>query len=163
MIIIVDSNGEPIPAALLQFGNGFHIDRDEALPGVIQIEVSGAVDVSKVVTREKLVSPVGIVTRELTQEDYVTVTVTHYVTFPFPVTVTTWLGTLSNHAVIGEEATRERTLPFSTVSKDEYERTVTNFTCTREVTRPGITVTEGTVTKEISVTKTITVTKDIAA
>ena len=146
MIMVIDSNGVAYPASLIQFGDKFHFEIAEDIDAVVEIAVSGGVSVSKSVTFEKPVTNVVTVTRERTRYGMVSVTKEQTVTRKIDVTVTNYIGTLTNWIA------RPKTL-IHTVSRDlvtifskwEYERSVTN----------------GTVTREISVTTYVTVTREI--
>ncbi len=146
MIVVVDSNGVPYPASLIQFGDKFHFEVAEDIDAVVEIAVSGGVSVSKDVTFHKPVTNVVTVTRERTRYGLVTVTKEQTVTRKIDVTVTNYIGTLTNYIARPKVNIHTVSRDLVTVfSKWEYESTVT----------------EGTVTREISVTKYVTVTREV--
>lgn len=147
MIVVVDNNGVPHPVNLIQFGSGFHFDVADDVDGVVEIAASGCVSVSRIVTFDKPVTKIITVTRERTRYGKVTVTLERTVTHIIDVTVTNYIGTLTNY--VAKRKTHIHTVSrdlVTTLSKWQYERTVTN----------------GTVTREISVTNYVTVTREVS-
>ncbi len=147
MIVVVDSNGVPYPASLIQFGDKFHFEVAEDIDAVVEIAVSGGVSVSRAVTFHKPVTNVVTVTRERTRYGLVSVTKEQTVTQKIDVTVTNIIGTVTNF--IARPKVHIHTVSrdlVTTFSKWEYEITVTNGTVTREIT----VTTYVTVTREVS-------------
>ncbi len=140
-IVVVDKDGKPLPASGLVFGDGYRVEN--LGNGIVRIEVSGSIEVTKVVTAEKGVTRWLTTTRQISAERVTDVTVTQFLTKDREYTVERIVGTLTHDKIVGKTRIVEATRDAGELTHDKY----------------GATVTNGTVTKDRTVTKTYYVTK----
>jgi len=152
-IVVVDKDGKPLPASGLVFGDGYRVEN--LGNGIVRIEVSGATEVSRIVTRQVPVSAVRTVTRCVTTDRVTDVTVTEDVTRHPERWMTRFIGTIEHHKLMTHDGVFTVTKDL-TATKERYERTVTREISTTNFSthdKYEATRINGTTTKEKTVTR----------
>lgn len=130
-ILIVDKNGKPFPANAIKFGAGYIPVHTES--GIVQVNVSGAAECTRVATKDKDLTRYLTVSRAITRHLDTTLTATSWVSRFHDATVTRWMGTIQHHKTHNPRhvdlVTRELTNPL------EFTREVSNITTWVTVTK----------------------------
>ena len=154
-IVVVDKDGKPLPASGLVFGDGYRVEN--LGNGIVRIEVSGSIEVTKVVTAEKGVTRWLTTTRQISAERVTDVTVTQFLTKDREYTVEKIIGTLTHVKLL--TPIRDFTVTRGPVeqSHEKYGSTVTkDVTVTDWMSHDKY---QATHEKDATVTKYKTVTK----
>lgn len=154
-IVVVDKDGKPLPASGLVFGDGYRVEN--LGNGIVRIEVSGSIEVTKVVTAEKGVTRWLTTTRQISAERVTDVTVTQFVTRDKESTHIRYIGTLTDLKLLTPIRDFTTTRGPIEQTHEKYEETVTrDLSMTDDVTHDKY---QATISKDATVTKERTVTK----
>lgn len=156
-IVVVDKDGKPLPASGLVFGDGYRIT--DLGSGIVRIEVSGSIEVTRVVTAEKGVTRWLTTTRQISAERVTDVTVTQFLTKDREYTEERIVGTLTHMKVHPAMRYITTTRDKTEQTHEKYDRTATaDVTVTDEQTHEKY---EDTVTLALTAEREITVTKRV--